>query len=235
MTPTTVDEEDDDLIPPPMSLSLPELFSPDHQIVEIIREAVSSTELLHERAMERFYRAIEAEQQSNEQKRTKNSDKKPIGDNDDGRSNDESYPLFKSKNRPARRRLSNSGGNWQSKRDRRRSSEGEANVTLHKLSIKLPLPNDVSSSPLLPNVLSDPNLSVDNEKNLISSQKTYDNWSIQAGGSSERLRRWHDTGIDLSNEKSIATMDKENAQNSWKEESSSKVNTDMFSRLKNIE
>lgn len=57
-------EDMEDLIPPPMSLSLPELFSPEHQLIETLREAVSSTELLRERAMERFYRAVAAEEAS---------------------------------------------------------------------------------------------------------------------------------------------------------------------------
>ncbi|XP_023246905.1 uncharacterized protein LOC106637047 isoform X2 [Copidosoma floridanum] len=194
------DEEEEDLIPPPMSLSLPELFSPDHQIVEIVREAVSSTELLHERAMERFYRAVEAEQ-SIEQKRNKTNDPKAnrSGDN-------EAYPLFKSRSRPIRRRLSNSGANtWQVRRDRRRSSEGEANVTLLKPP-KLPVP-----SPLL-NVLSDPNLLTKDEK---PTQKA-EPW-LMGGGSSERLRRWHEPGIDLNEESTAASIDRENTQNNQKE------------------
>ncbi|XP_063987218.1 uncharacterized protein LOC135167691 [Diachasmimorpha longicaudata] len=57
-------ENDDDLLPPPMSRSLPELFSADHHLIEIMREAFSSTELLHERAIERFQRAVAMEEAS---------------------------------------------------------------------------------------------------------------------------------------------------------------------------
>ncbi|XP_015122959.1 uncharacterized protein LOC107045270 [Diachasma alloeum] len=55
-------ENDDDLLPPPMSRSLPELFSAHHHLIEIVREAFSSTELLHERAIERFQRALAIEE-----------------------------------------------------------------------------------------------------------------------------------------------------------------------------
>uniref|UniRef100_A0A0C9QAL6 TTN_1 protein n=1 Tax=Fopius arisanus TaxID=64838 RepID=A0A0C9QAL6_9HYME len=67
-------ESDDDLIPPPMSRSLPELFSVDHHIVETVREAFSSTELLHERALERFQKAV-AMEEANSRKNISNSEK----------------------------------------------------------------------------------------------------------------------------------------------------------------
>lgn len=52
----------EDLVPPPLSRSFPELFSADHQLIEVVREAVSSTELLHERAMEKFFKAVAIEE-----------------------------------------------------------------------------------------------------------------------------------------------------------------------------
>jgi titin len=208
-----VDSEEEDLIPPPMSLSLPELFSTKHQVVEVIREAVSSTELLHERAMERFYRAVEAEK-SSVQTRTKFQAldvgwHKSAG----GQSDNDSYPLFNARTRSVRRRMSNSGGTattWMLKRDRRRSSEGQAKVPTLKV------PNVFITAPL-ENVSSDPNLLISNE---ILAQ-TVEPWTITGGigGSVERLRRWHEPGLDLSNEKSIAEMiDQENMQNKEKED-----------------
>ena len=49
-------------VPPPLSLSAPELGSGDPWMTSPLRNAVSSTELLHEQAMARFYRAVEAEE-----------------------------------------------------------------------------------------------------------------------------------------------------------------------------
>lgn len=117
-----------------MSFSLPELFSASHQIVEIVREAVSSTELLHERAMERFYRAVAAEEAANETKSKSQADGKS--------------ELFERRASPLRRRLSNAGA-WQAKRDRRRSSEDS-----QRISLKLP------SIGSLTDAVSDPNLTL---------------------------------------------------------------------------
>ena len=52
----------DSSVPPPLSLSAPELGSGDPWVTSPLRNAVSSTELLHEQAMERFYRAVAAEE-----------------------------------------------------------------------------------------------------------------------------------------------------------------------------
>ncbi|XP_011495824.1 PREDICTED: uncharacterized protein LOC105360581 [Ceratosolen solmsi marchali] len=200
------DSDEEDLIPPPMSLSLPELFSTGHRVVEIIREAVSSTELLHERAMERFYRAVEVEK-STEQTRIKFQTSDLGWHRSTSGQSDDTYPLFSARTRSVRRRLSNSGGTattWLLKRDRRRSSEGQAKVPTFKV------PNVFITAPL-ENVSSDPNLFMSNE---VLAQKV-EPWTITGGiaGSVERLRRWHEPGLDLSNEKSITEMiDKDSPQ-----------------------
>ncbi|GLH01380.1 Uncharacterized protein GBIM_07535, partial [Gryllus bimaculatus] len=49
-------------VAPPLSLSAPELGSGDALLGSPLRNAVSSTELLHERAMARFYQAVAAEE-----------------------------------------------------------------------------------------------------------------------------------------------------------------------------
>ncbi|XP_031789495.1 titin homolog isoform X2 [Nasonia vitripennis] len=202
------ESEEEDLVPPPMSISLPELFSADHQVVEIFREAVSSTELLHERAMERFYKAVEAEKSQTKSQPKDVNNLKPPGEG-------EGYPLFSGRTRSVRRRLSNSGANattWQLKRDRRRSSEGQAKVEL----LKTPQVPTVGMP--LQNVSSDPNLPTSDE---MLAQKNPEPWGLGGGlgDSAERLRRWHEPGMDLSNENSIAEMiNKENFQNKQKDE-----------------
>lgn len=55
--------------PPPLSQSTPEL-SMNPPIGQILRSAVSSTELLYERAMARFYQAVEIEEERNARKRS---------------------------------------------------------------------------------------------------------------------------------------------------------------------
>jgi hypothetical protein len=52
----------DSSVPPPLSLSAPELGSGDPLMTSPLRNAVSSTELLHEQAMARFYQAVAAEE-----------------------------------------------------------------------------------------------------------------------------------------------------------------------------
>lgn len=191
-------EEESDLIPPPMSLSLPELFSAQHQIVEVMRAAVSSTELLHERAMERFYRAIAAEEAS-EIAKQKTQVERQTGEL--ALLNVESVQKS-----PLRRRISNSGVttqnlivSWQAKKNRRRSSEGQTE-TSPKIMKHL--------SPLLPDVeaRSDPNLP--------SETTMTDSWRRSNQDESvERLRRWHEANVPLSEEvqreKSIRTDDEE--------------------------
>ncbi|XP_058807498.1 uncharacterized protein LOC131673494 isoform X2 [Phymastichus coffea] len=189
------ESEDEDLVaPPPTSFSLPELFSAEHQIIEILREAVSSTELLHERAMERFYKAVEAEKSAEQIKTQFDA------------TSAEPYPLFNPRIRPVRRRLSNSGGTaWQLRRDRRRSSEGQA-----KLSSSLKIPDIYEP---LQNVSSDPNLPTSEEA---LAQKKLDAWTdniTSLRDSAERLKRWHETGIDLSQERNVSdVIGKEKAQ-----------------------
>lgn len=190
-------EEESDLIPPPISLSLPELFSVEHQIVEVMRTAVSSTELLHERAMERFYRAVAAEEAS-EIAKQKTQVERQTGEL--ALLNVESVQKS-----PLRRRISNSGVttqnlivSWQAKKNRRRSSEGQTE-TSPKIMKHL--------SPLLPDVeaRSDPNLP--------SETIMTDSWRNNQDESIERLRRWHEANVPLSEEiqreKSIRTDDEE--------------------------
>lgn len=125
---SSYETEDEDLIPPPISFSLPELFSPNHEIIEIMREAVSSTELLHEHAMERFYRAVEAEKAANEAKLNSANASNKVTKQD-------SFKLFDAKTYNPRRRLSNSGAqaSWHVKKGRRRSHDQKGNQTLTEL------------------------------------------------------------------------------------------------------
>ena len=191
-------ENEDDLIPPPISLSLPELFSAQHQMVEIMREAVSSTELLHERAMERFYRAVAAEEASETAKQKTQFEKQT------------KLTLLdvESVQRPSlRRRLSNSGTttqnliiSWQAKKNRRRLSEGQtdaASKTLKLLSPVLLLDVEARSDPNLPSemIMADPW----EKSNKVESV--------------ERLRRWHEMTVPLlkevQQEESIQMYNKE--------------------------
>ncbi|CAK9803500.1 Titin homolog [Anthophora plagiata] len=189
-------EDIEDLIPPPMSLSLPELFSAEHQVVETLREAVSSTELLHERAMERFHRAVAAEEASEAAKRKNQVERRTgelatatNGKDTDADISDIQKSSFK-------RRLSNPTVTtqnlitWQSKRNRRRSSEG------HTETIKAPL--KLLTSNLLPDVeaMSDPNLPSDSESPVVQQ------WGLDSPEvTTTPLRRWHDTNVPLVEEK----------------------------------
>lgn len=192
-------EEESDLIPPPKSLSLPELFSAQHQIVEVMRAAVSSTELLHERAMERFYRAVAAEEAS-EIAKQKTQLERQTGEL--ALLNVESVQKSS-----LRRRLSNSGVttqnlivSWQAKKNRRRSSEGQTEATpkiMKHLSPALLLDVEARSDPNLPS-----------ETTMVDSwRRSNEDESV------ERLRRWHETNVPLSEEvqteKSIRTDDEE--------------------------
>ncbi|CAL7935359.1 unnamed protein product [Xylocopa violacea] len=190
-------EDLEDLIPPPMSLSLPELFSAEHQVVETLREAVSSTELLHERAMERFYRAVAAEEASEVAKRKIQLERR-TGELATTVENKlsvvaEGEILDKS---AFKRRLSNpivTTQNltvWQSKKNRRRLSEGQAEA------IKAPLKQ------LTPNLLlevearSDPNIPSDPESS------TAHTWGLNIPEDpTTPLRRWHEANIQLVEEK----------------------------------
>ncbi|CAD1476298.1 unnamed protein product, partial [Heterotrigona itama] len=185
-----VTEDIEDLIPPPMSLSLPELFSAEHQVVETLREAVSSTELLHERAMERFYRAVAAEEASEVAKRKVQLERK-IGE----LATTEGKPVIEMENDVFKRRLSNTTiaspnlMNWQSKKNRRRLSEGQAET------VKTPNLRLLTSN-LLPEVeaVSDPNILSDSETPIVPP------WGLDKPEETP-LRRWHDTNVPLVEEK----------------------------------
>lgn len=190
-------EDENDLIPPPMSLSLPELFSTQHQVVEIIREAVSSTELLHERAMERFYRAVAAEEASEIEKQKIQFERQVELTLLDVESVQRSS---------LRRRLSNSGittqnliASWQAKKNRRRSSEGQTDAASKTLKL------------LSPVLLSD--VEARSDPNLPSETIMADSWRRNNKVESvERLRRWHEANIPLEEvqrEKSIQTNNDE--------------------------
>ncbi|XP_026670519.1 titin homolog [Ceratina calcarata] len=185
---TTEEPEDlEDLIPPPMSLSLPELFSAEHQVIETLREAVSSTELLHERAMERFYRAVAAEEASEVAKRKVQLERRTgelastVGSKPEP---EEQKSLF-------RRRLSSPSVTaqnlitWQSKINRRRSSESQADTlkpTSKLLTTNLSLDVEVKS---------DSNIPGDIEPSVP--------WGLNKP--EEPLRRWHETNMPLLIEK----------------------------------
>ncbi|XP_045509596.1 uncharacterized protein LOC123705064 [Colias croceus] len=65
---------EDALSPPPISLSAPELSSRCVMPFKSLRNAVSSTELLHEQAMARFYKAVAMKEEQNKQKDSKIKD-----------------------------------------------------------------------------------------------------------------------------------------------------------------
>ncbi|XP_044588397.1 uncharacterized protein LOC123267683 isoform X2 [Cotesia glomerata] len=140
------EEEDEDLLPPPMSLSLPELFSANHQVVEILREAVSSTELLHERAMERFYKAVAVEEAEAAKKTDLGVVDKPK----------EGLDFISGRLRSTRLKRRPSSGSpvgtqGKNKWTRRRSSEGQTSSQLRNLppSLMLPAPQIIASDPNL--------------------------------------------------------------------------------------
>ncbi|XP_072764145.1 uncharacterized protein [Anoplolepis gracilipes] len=192
-------EEENDLIPPPMSLSLPELFSEQHQVVEVMRAAVSSTELLHERAMERFYRAVAAEEASEIAKQKTQLERQ---------TGELALLSVESVQRSSlRRRLSNSGvttqnliTSWQAKKNRRRSSEGQPEAVPKTMKL------------LSPALLSD--VEARSDPNLPSEMTMADSWRRSDEDESvERLRRWHEANVPLleevQREESIRTDDKE--------------------------
>ncbi|KAJ8687544.1 hypothetical protein QAD02_023338 [Eretmocerus hayati] len=166
---TTAESEEEDLLAPPMSASLPELFSIDHQVVEVYRDAVSSTELLHERAMERFYRAVEAEKSADQlQQQQQHRLRQP-------------HELLR--NRPVLRRRPSTG----SSAGRRRSSEG------HAQTLRLP------GMPPLESASSDPNLPASDETLSTRKrvEPSLGAGIASHEGSAETLRRWHrEPGID---------------------------------------
>ncbi|CAF4749802.1 unnamed protein product [Pieris macdunnoughi] len=62
---------EDAISPPPISLSAPELSTRCVMPFKSLRNAVSSTELLHEQAMARFYKAVAMKEEQNKQKDSK--------------------------------------------------------------------------------------------------------------------------------------------------------------------
>lgn len=64
----TFDPDHNDL-PPPLSLSAPDLRS-DIPLPPVLRRSASSTELLYEKAMQKFYQAVQLEEAENERKRS---------------------------------------------------------------------------------------------------------------------------------------------------------------------
>ncbi|KAF2897463.1 hypothetical protein ILUMI_08712 [Ignelater luminosus] len=64
---------DENLVPPPMSLSAPELGA-EPLFLEPLRISVSSTELLHEQFIQRFYQALEAEEAELEKRAQNNNE-----------------------------------------------------------------------------------------------------------------------------------------------------------------
>ncbi|XP_076686008.1 uncharacterized protein LOC143378038 [Andrena cerasifolii] len=189
---TTEEAEDmEDLIPPPMSLSLPELFSAEHQVVETLRDAVSSTELLHERAMERFYRAVAAEEASEVAKRKTQVERKTgeLASTSEPATDADAEDTRASS---LRRRLSNSGVTpqnlltWQTKKNRRRLSEGQEEAV--KAPLKLLTPSLLADA----ESRSDPNLPSDSEAPAVHS------WVLEKEeDAAAQLRRWHDSHVPL--------------------------------------
>ncbi|XP_076262798.1 myomesin and myosin binding protein isoform X2 [Rhynchophorus ferrugineus] len=66
---------DENSIPPPLSLSAPELSNLEVEPFPPLKNSASSTDLLHERAMMRFYQAAEEEERELERIRSTNPDK----------------------------------------------------------------------------------------------------------------------------------------------------------------
>ncbi|XP_078042597.1 uncharacterized protein LOC144472975 [Augochlora pura] len=190
----TVEAEDiEDLIPPPMSLSLPELFSVEHQVVETLREAVSSTELLHERAMERFYRAVAAEEASELAKRKTQVERETgeLASTTGEKTESEDAEAQDARRSSILRRLSSPSVaaqnliTWQAKKNRRRSSEGQPEG--------LKLPSKLIAPSMLPDIesRSDPNLPSDSEAPTGV-------WGLdKEAEAATQLRRWHEANVPL--------------------------------------
>lgn len=118
-----------------------------------MREAVSSTELLHERAMERFYRAVAVEEAVDEAKREiqkeKTTESKANRDSVNSETFDK-YPLFE--HRTSLRKKLHLGTNsllWQAKRDRRRSSDSQTDTLRVPMKLVPGVLEDVASDPNL--------------------------------------------------------------------------------------
>ncbi|KAJ9581697.1 hypothetical protein L9F63_023124, partial [Diploptera punctata] len=66
-------------VPPPISLSAPEIGGGENLITSPLRNAVSSTELLHEQAMARFYQAVAEEEAEKARERKDRMERKLSG------------------------------------------------------------------------------------------------------------------------------------------------------------
>lgn len=141
-----------------------------------MREAVSSTELLHERAMERFYRAIAVEEAVDEAKRQNATD-----------STNNDYPLFEQRIL-LRKKLHLTGAHsslWQAKRDRRRCSDSQT----EKLRVPPRIVPDV-----LEDAASDPNLC------SIETKIEWNSQDLEIKANSGKVRTQYSTQIDYSEE-----------------------------------
>lgn len=168
-------------------------------MVETLREAVSSTELLHERAMERFYRAVAAEEASELAKRKNQLERKTgeLATTTANKTGTEDIISLDSQRSSFKRRLSNPNVpssnliTWQSKKNRRRLSDSQTETV--KAPQKLLAPTtfllDVEAR-------SDPNLPSDSES-PIATQWGLENKPLE----DTPLRRWHDTNVSLVEEK----------------------------------
>ena len=191
-----------------MSLSLPELFSMNHQVIEVLREAVSSTELLHERAMERFYRAVAVE----EAELAKKNETLTSGVKQESGSSPlpmEGSSLFQNslrlRNAKLRRRPSSTGSPGQVATNkvpwnRRRSSEGQTSST--KLprglpeTLLLPMPQLVASDPNLPKLESE----IENSEfrtGVTKFQAELGRMDSVSGSERSQLHRWDEKSMPL--------------------------------------
>lgn len=171
----------DDLVPPVTSISLPELFSPNHEIVPVMRESFSSSELLYERAMERFYHAVAIENAE----LTKQTERK-VGILAHGKQ---------------RSRLLSSPDH--AKSSQRRSSEGQPDLSsIKQQSLTM------ANYDLLANkeqFHSDPSLP-GNKDETESSEGETNNWRKLSSANSEgihQLQRWHDSNMLQENDENM--------------------------------
>ena len=144
--------------------------------------------------MERFYRAVAAEEASEVAKRKVQLERKT----GELASTIEAKPMTEIENDVFKRRSSANATiaspnlmNWQSKKNRRRLSEGQAE-TVKTPNLKL------LTSNLLPEVeaVSDPNIPSDSETPIVSP------WGLdKPEETTTPLRRWHDTNVPLVEEK----------------------------------
>ncbi|KAJ8980937.1 hypothetical protein NQ317_000947 [Molorchus minor] len=101
---------DESSVPPPMSLSAPELGA-EPPLLNSLKNSASSTELLHERAMMRFYQAAEAEEAELEKRKQANKNNELILDipKIQINSKDDAHIVGLERQRSFRRRMSAGG------------------------------------------------------------------------------------------------------------------------------